>query len=711
MQKRGMSNRGISNLVATVVIILMCIILSVSIYNNLIPEVKKSTSNIEKNIEAITDINLNIVSVDFSGNDLRIVVENSGKQDISGFMVRVTSSENEIYLNNSVYIQDEQKLKPLETRYILIIPAPFGTDSLNYSLIEVYPKFVYQGKVEISEAGKASFSMPGSIGRKGADNTPRNNLEVKTCGDGICDLRKETNFDCPLDCNSTYYIVDKNNPSCSDSGSGTLDKPFCTIYKSSLIVNPGDTVYIRGGIQAFGEFFYIDRGGEPGKYVSFRNYPGEYPILESGVLFNSGWSLETGLSSSEYNIFSLDIVLGLFNLSSGADNLNYPYKIYHELDIPLSRLVRLSDLTNLTSLEGVLGSFDAYYFNCSSGKVYLRFSDKNSNPNNDKIYFDRLFRRLYIRASYIKIINLTMQHGIEGVKMNPPPSSKPDDPIYKKVTQHVEIYDSYIVSVATAVGDHAGSDLAENYFVFDNNKIINSSAEVEIDRKTGKNGEIGDSRGYKCIEELDAERDVNGNPIVWKYTHNRWDHVVYGGSRGDTFSNNYVDTNGVNTALTDIRNFKIYNNFILGDVLSYSSEPAEIYNNTIINLNGAPLGLFKINNTLVYNNILIGTNLNAEYPGLVRIGDNDAGVTNSPDLYFKNNIIQDLNPSEYSNCLVMSNYRNYPNLDMDNNVYIGCDGWKVLDSSGKRRSFFRAENGFSQWQSFMNPNEKFSSAR
>lgn len=153
--KRG--KKAISNLVAIVIITLMCVILAAAVYNILIRDLKEKTLSIESRIQAISNIDLKILSVEFSGSNLKIILENTGKQDISSFLVRVTSSNQEIYLNSSVYIAEQKKLKPLETQFVLIIPAPFGNHSENYKLIEVYPKFEFQEKEEIAETAKTEI--------------------------------------------------------------------------------------------------------------------------------------------------------------------------------------------------------------------------------------------------------------------------------------------------------------------------------------------------------------------------------------------------------------------------------------------------------------------------------------------------------------------------------------------------------------------------
>ncbi len=70
------------------------------------------------------------------------------------------------------------------------------------------------------------------------------------------------------------YYVSVNG---SDSNPGTLQKPFKTIQKAANVVKAGDTVYVRGG--TYVGRIYIHTSGSKGKYITFRNYPGETPVI------------------------------------------------------------------------------------------------------------------------------------------------------------------------------------------------------------------------------------------------------------------------------------------------------------------------------------------------------------------------------------------------------------------------------------------------
>ena len=58
-----------------------------------------------------------------------------------------------------------------------------------------------------------------------------------------------------------------------DHNSGSVSDPWATIQYAAEKVEAGDTVFIREGI--YRERIVVEASGAPGKYITFRNYPGE----------------------------------------------------------------------------------------------------------------------------------------------------------------------------------------------------------------------------------------------------------------------------------------------------------------------------------------------------------------------------------------------------------------------------------------------------
>ncbi len=89
---------------------------------------------------------------------------------------------------------------------------------------------------------------------------------------------------------ATYYV----SPAGSDSKSGLTGSPFRTIQKAANVVNPGDTVYVRGG--TYNERVALTRSGSSRAYITVRNYPGETAILDGTGLGNGRMFLATNVS-------------------------------------------------------------------------------------------------------------------------------------------------------------------------------------------------------------------------------------------------------------------------------------------------------------------------------------------------------------------------------------------------------------------------------
>lgn len=88
---------------------------------------------------------------------------------------------------------------------------------------------------------------------------------------------------------SKIYVA----PNGDDSNPGTIDRPLLTIQKAQELVNPGDTVFIRGGLykirpnqiskvvsNLFACVTYLDKSGSEDKTIKYWAYPGETPVFD-----------------------------------------------------------------------------------------------------------------------------------------------------------------------------------------------------------------------------------------------------------------------------------------------------------------------------------------------------------------------------------------------------------------------------------------------
>lgn len=74
----------------------------------------------------------------------------------------------------------------------------------------------------------------------------------------------------------TYYVATDGN----DQDNGTLEEPFKTITKALSMVNPGDTIFIRGGVYNLSGTLQIANDGVTNKWINLFAYNSEIPIIE-----------------------------------------------------------------------------------------------------------------------------------------------------------------------------------------------------------------------------------------------------------------------------------------------------------------------------------------------------------------------------------------------------------------------------------------------
>lgn len=85
---------------------------------------------------------------------------------------------------------------------------------------------------------------------------------------------------------AVHYVNNSGSPTCSDSGSGTLANPWCTISYGLSHINGGDTLYVRTGTYN-GDYIMTGPSGTAGAHTVLAAYPGDTPVL-SGSGYSSG---------------------------------------------------------------------------------------------------------------------------------------------------------------------------------------------------------------------------------------------------------------------------------------------------------------------------------------------------------------------------------------------------------------------------------------
>jgi len=66
-----------------------------------------------------------------------------------------------------------------------------------------------------------------------------------------------------------------------DANDGTEDRPWRTIQHALPLLNPGDTLVLRGG--SYFENVYCAVAGTPEKPITIRSFPGEIAVIDGGI--------------------------------------------------------------------------------------------------------------------------------------------------------------------------------------------------------------------------------------------------------------------------------------------------------------------------------------------------------------------------------------------------------------------------------------------
>ena len=100
-------------------------------------------------------------------------------------------------------------------------------------------------------------------------------------------------FACPSiesDFMTVYYV----SPTGSDSQTGAIERPFGSLQHAHNLAQPGDTIYLRGGVYALTNGIQLTRDGTSGAPITIANYPGETPILDGSRMTSTEWSGRSG---------------------------------------------------------------------------------------------------------------------------------------------------------------------------------------------------------------------------------------------------------------------------------------------------------------------------------------------------------------------------------------------------------------------------------
>ena len=104
----------------------------------------------------------------------------------------------------------------------------------------------------------------------------------------------------------------------------TIDRPFASLQYAHDLAQPGDTIYLRGGIYSVSTPIKITKDGAAGAPITVTSYPGEKAILDAAVNNQGMWDASVlQLNNANWNIIkNLELRngpgggLGLYGASS-----------------------------------------------------------------------------------------------------------------------------------------------------------------------------------------------------------------------------------------------------------------------------------------------------------------------------------------------------------------------------------------------------------
>jgi len=223
---------------------------------------------------------------------------------------------------------------------------------------------------------------------------------------------------------NVFYV----SPSGNDSNPGTLSSPWRTINSSLTRLNPGDTLFLRGG--TYFESVNATVSGTSVAPITIESYPGENATIDSGVpafrtVGNSDWELFNS-SIGEYRS------VNTYPSGPGSGNENIPAYIDGIPGYVNERVVLIPYLTAAafrSTNDQYVDSSTQYYagpgifWDSSDSRIHIRLSktsqmnfaesrygtvlaNDNDNPANYSIILSEAQNTLLISGSHLTFKNI-----------------------------------------------------------------------------------------------------------------------------------------------------------------------------------------------------------------------------------------------------------------------------------------------------------------
>lgn len=97
----------------------------------------------------------------------------------------------------------------------------------------------------------------------------------------------------------SYYVATGGE----DFNPGTLQRPFRNLNVAINVAEPGDAIFVRGGVHTCSSSIRIDKSGEKGKPIHLRAYSGESPVFDFSACKGNGFVI----SGAYWHIIGLTV--------------------------------------------------------------------------------------------------------------------------------------------------------------------------------------------------------------------------------------------------------------------------------------------------------------------------------------------------------------------------------------------------------------------
>ena len=191
--------------------------------------------------------------------------------------------------------------------------------------------------------------------------------------------------------NATIFSQIYVAPDGKDSSPGTIDQPLESIQKAQEFVNPGDTVYIRGGIYKVNEdqiskivsnlfacISYLDKSGNEGHTIKYWAYPGETPVFDfSDVKPANQRVVGIYIVGSYIHIKGIEMTGIQTTIATHTES----YCIYSKGNYNIFEQISMHDNVG-TGLRHYNGGYNLF-LNCDSYRNWDNISENKLGGNND----------------------------------------------------------------------------------------------------------------------------------------------------------------------------------------------------------------------------------------------------------------------------------------------------------------------------------------